>query len=109
MFRKLASSVEFLKPFSKEDSTVTNERNISTIAMWTPPQPLTRSEYLIVITNATVLSQAIAKVATLRVKDASVAFKVLDVPFNLLSAVSGPCLRSLSCLCNRSYAQMYRR
>ena len=37
---------------------------------------------MILITNVTVLSQAIAKVATLRVKDAAVAFKVLDVPFN---------------------------
>jgi hypothetical protein len=34
------------------------------------------------ITNATVLSQEVAKVATLRVKHTSVAFKVLDIPFN---------------------------
>jgi hypothetical protein len=40
MFRDLASSLEFLELDSKVDSTIANERNVSTIAIRTPfPQP----------------------------------------------------------------------
>jgi hypothetical protein len=63
-------------------------------------------------TSNTTLSQVNAKGATFRIIDTSAVVEVLDVPFNLgavatlslsLSAVSGCYLRSLSCLCRRSY------